>query len=354
MGDRGMKARGDLLEQRPRPRPATRTPEERGLARDQVRLLVSGPDGHQHAIFHELPDFLRPGTLLVVNTSATLPASLPARAYFGTFTLNLSTRYGDRLWLAEPRWDFARPGPLPFRGGETVDVAGISARLVAPYPGLARLWFVAFDGSAELAMANHGEPIRYGYMDPPFPPLPAYQTIFAVRPGSAEMPSAGRPFSQLVIDRLERQGVRLASLELQTGVSSLETADGLGATVYGEPFSVPAETAAAVNGARREGRPVIAVGTTVVRALESAWDGGAVRAAAGFTRLFVHPGRRVRTVDGLITGFHDPEASHLAMLRAIAEEEAISGAYAEAMREGYLWHEFGDSHLILREPGARS
>jgi S-adenosylmethionine:tRNA ribosyltransferase-isomerase len=327
-------------------RSATTPPEARGLRRDEVRLLVSTGDRHEHAVFHELAEFVPAGALLVVNTSATLPASLPASASFGPFVLNLSTRYGERFWLCEPRWSAARPGPLQFTPGEAFEAAGMSARLVAQYPGLPRLWFVAFDGNVEIAMADEGEPIRYGYLAPPFPPLAAYQTIFAERPGSAEMPSAARPFTRRVVEELAWRDIRIASIELHTGVSSLETAAGAG-VLYPEPFAVPAETAAAVNLARRERRPVIAVGTTVVRALESAWDGHALRAASGFTRLFVEPHRGVHTVDGLITGLHDPEATHLAMLHAIAGELRIAAAYEEAVQAGYLWHEFGDSHLIL-------
>jgi S-adenosylmethionine:tRNA ribosyltransferase-isomerase len=342
-----MKARGDSLRDLSVARSATRPPEARGLARDEVRLLVSRPDGHRHAVFHEIADFLPTGSLLVVNTSATLPASLPASGRLGPVTLNLSTRYADRLWLAEPRRDAARPGPLPLTAGETIEVAGMAARLVALYPNLPRLWFVSFDGSVELAMAEEGEPIRYGYLEPPYPALSAYQTIFAEQPGSAEMPSAARPFSQRAIEELAWRDIAIERIELHTGVSSLEIGDTVGATLYPEPFVVPAKTAAAVNAARHERRPVIAVGTTVVRALESAWDGDRLRAANGFTRLFVHPERYIRTVDGLITGLHDPQATHLAMLTAIAGEPMIVSAYAEAIREGYLWHEFGDSHLIL-------
>ena len=200
-------------------------------------------------------------------------------------------------------------------------------------------------------MADEGEPIRYEYIEPPFPLLSAYQTIFALCPGSAEMPSAGRPFASGArrSAKAQRDG---PAIELQTGVSSLEIEDvAAGRTLYPEPFSVPAETAAAVNLARRQGRAVIAVGTTVVRALESAFDGKRVRAARGFTRLFVHAARGIKSVDGLITGFHDPQASHLAMLHAIAGEGPIRAAYPEAAREGYLWHEFGDSHLILCRDG---
>jgi S-adenosylmethionine:tRNA ribosyltransferase-isomerase len=337
------------LVERPIARPATTPPESRGLARDEVRLLVSAGHGHRHAVFRELAEFLPAGALLVVNTSATLPASLRASAGFGPFLLNLSTRYAERLWLCEPRWSATRPGPLPLAAGDTFEVAGMSARFIAPYPRLPRLWFVAFDGNVEIAMADEGEPIRYGYVEPPFPPLSAYQTIFAERPGSAEMPSAARPFSQRLIDELAWRDVAIVPIELHTGVSSLETIDRDEEPVlYPEPFAVPAKTAAAINSARRQGRPVIAVGTTVVRALEAAWKGGQVHATSGFTRLFVEPARGVHAVDGLITGFHEPNATHLAMLHAIAGERLVADAYREAMRAGYLWHEFGDSHLIMR------
>jgi S-adenosylmethionine:tRNA ribosyltransferase-isomerase len=343
-----MKPRDQFLLAGPKVRVATTPPEARGLERDEVRLLVSTGDRHEHAVFRDLAEFLPAGTLLVVNTSATLPASLAASGRLGAFILNLSTRYGEQLWLCEPRWSATRPGPLPLTSGETFEVAGMSARFVSPYPGLARLWFVAFDGNVEIAMADEGEPIRYGYVEPPFPPLSAYQTIFAERPGSAEMPSAARPFSRRVLEELAWGNIAIASIELHTGVSSLETADGGGEPVmYPEPFVVSAETAAAVNSARRDRRPVIAVGTTVVRALESAWDGHEVCAASGVTRLFVEPRRGVRTIDGLITGFHDPNATHLAMLHAIAGERRIADAYDVAIGHGYLWHEFGDSHLIL-------
>ncbi len=335
--------------ERPADRQATAPPEARGLARDEVRLLVSTPAGQEHARFRDLPRFLAPGTVLVVNRSATLPASLPAVGRLGPFLLNLSTSYGNGVWLAEPRWSPAKPGPLPLEAGETIRVAGLLARLAAPYPGLPRLWFVRIEGDVDAAMARSGEPIRYGYLQPPFPALEAYQTLFSDLPGSAEMPSAARPFTTHLIGELRAKGVQLMPIVLHTGVSSLEVEaeEVEDHPLYPEPFAVPQATAEAVNAARAHGRPVIAVGTTVVRALESGWDGERLRPAAGFTRRFVHPGHPVRTVDGLITGLHDPLASHLAILFAVADPETIRGAYAEAVREGYLWHEFGDSHLIL-------
>ena len=343
--------RSDLWFHRPAALQAAAPPEARGLARDEVRLLVSTADGHRHARFRDLARALPRGALLVANRSATLPASLPASADgVGAFVLNLSTRYGGGLWLAEPRWSAGQPGPLPVAAGQPFRAGGVEAVFAAPYPGLPRLWFVRFQGDAERAMRSEGTPVRYGYLQGPPPSLDAYQTLFATEPGSAEMPSAARPFTPRVVAALRGRGVRIAHVTLHTGLSSVEVeAERVeDHPIPPEPFRVPPETAAAVNAARAAGRPVVAVGTTVVRALESAvGPDGQVRAAAGFTRLLVHPGRPVRAVDGLLTGLHDPHASHLAMLHAVAGADLVRTAYDEAVREGYLWHEFGDAHLLL-------
>lgn len=337
-----------LTFERPPALQATEPPEARGLERDEVRLLVSTPIGHTHSTFKQLTDFLEPGDLLVVNDSATLPASLPATGTVGDFTLNLSTNYGGGLWLTEPRWSSDQPGPLPLVTGETINVAGLAVRLITPYLGLQRLWFVQAAGDLYQAMWQVGRPIHYGYVPEAYP-MAAYQTLFAKIPGSAEMPSAGRPFTPRLMRALREHGVKLVGLTLHTGVSSLEveTEEVEEQPLCAEPFYVPVDTAKAINAARKAGRRVIAVGTTVIRALESAWDGKQICLARGFTRVYVHPQRGVHTVDGLITGFHDPFASHLAMLYALAGPALIKTAYAEAVQHGYLWHEFGDSHLIL-------
>ena len=321
---------------------ATEPPELRGTSRDAVRLLVSTPAGHHHSRFSNLANFLEPRDLLVVNRSATLNASLEASGRPGTFVLNLSSDYGGGVWLTEPRWRFDEPGPLPLSAGERFSAAGLAATFLHPYPGLERLWFVRFEGDVLAATLEHGSPIRYGYVDKPFS-LEIYQTVFADRPGSAEMPSAARPFTEQVLRCLEAKGVRRATITLHTGVSSLDATD----TLYPEPFGVPEGTVAAVRETRAAGGRVIAVGTTVVRALEAAFYDGALHAAQGFTRLYLRPGREINVVDGLLTGFHAPEASHLEMLNALAGETLVRAAYAEALRAGYLWHEFGDSHLIL-------
>jgi len=334
----------ELQFERPQELQAVAPPEAQGRARDDVRLLVSTPSGHTHAHFRDLANFLDPGDLIVVNDSATIPASLHAHGEIGNFVLNLSTRFGPRMWLAEPRWSSATPGPLPLESGDRFLACDEKVKLIASYPGAERLWFV--EGDLAHAMAECGEPIRYGYVDRA-QPLTAYQTLFARAPGSAEMPSAARPFTKDVVASLRGKGVDIAAIRLHTGVSSLEieTDDVESHTLPPEPFRVSAEVADKVNNAQR----VIAIGTTVVRALESAWDETEEKVVgrSGMTRLLIHPGRGVHAVDGLLTGFHDPGASHLAMLYAVAGKDLVRDGYEEAIKGQYLWHEFGDSHLLL-------
>jgi S-adenosylmethionine:tRNA ribosyltransferase-isomerase len=328
-------------------------PEARGLQRDEVRLLVAQGDELTHARFLDLPGFLGPGDLLVVNASATLPAALDAVRPSGELVaLHLSTpvppngpapvRAGDVAphWVVELRQDGRRVRDA--RAGEILALpAGGHARLVAPYLSPGRLWVAALAPPAPLSayLQEHGHPIAYAHTSRPWP-LRDYQSIFATEPGSVEMPSAGRPFSPRVMLALSERGVEVARVVLHTGVSSLER----GERPYPERFRVPPEAAAAVNAAKR----VIAVGTTVVRALESvAAPDGSVAAAEGWTRRVVTPEEPPRAVDGLITGWHEPDASHLLMLEAIAGRDAVERSYRAALDHGYLWHEFGDSHLLL-------
>ncbi len=341
--------RDELLFDRPIELFASSPPELRGLARDDVRLMLSTPDGRNtHHEFRELPDFLSPGDLLVVNESMTLPASLPAVSKrFGNIRLNLSTRFSEYLWVAEPRWSPGRPGPMDFEEGDTLSVDESNAKLLVRYPGIPRLWLVKFELPVDMLMMRVGEPIHYGYA--PVYPIKMYQTLFSRFPGSVEMPSAGRPISTSVRDALLGRGIGIAGIVLHTGVSSLEIEDETveEQVMYPEWFRVLVATANAVNAAHAHGNRVIAVGTTVVRALETAWNGNGVRACTGDTSLYVHPGSGVHVVDGLLTGLHDPVTSHLAMLSAIAGIDRVKSAYQEAIERRYLWHEFGDSHLIL-------
>jgi S-adenosylmethionine:tRNA ribosyltransferase-isomerase len=326
---------------------ATEPPEMRGLARDEVRLLVaSRADGRiEHARFRDLPAFLATGDLLVVNTSATLPAALPAtRAGGFAATLHVATAApnmpGDRWWIVELR------DARGVSAGERVDVLGGAAfELVAPYAGGTRLWLARFECDEPLTayLERHGRPIRYSYVSDEWP-LADYQTTFALEPGSAEMPSAGRPFTPELITRLAAGGVLVAPVTLHTGVSSPERDE----PPYPERYAVPEATARLVNAVRGWGGRIVAVGTTAVRALESAADpGGSVSASEGWTRLVVTPERGLWTVDALITGWHEPQASHLRLLEAAAGGDLLRRSYDEALAAGYLWHEFGDSHLIV-------
>jgi len=337
----------DLTFDRPEGLFARAPPEVRGRSRDDVRLLVTLPDGQHHARFRDLPEFLRAGDLLVVNESAAIPGSLPAEGGLGTILLNLSTRFRSDLWIAEPRWSPGKPGPLPIEPGEEFRIGAARVRLLSEYPGIPRLWFALGDRPFESLVAEVGQPIHYGYTDAW--PMDTYRTEFSRVPGSAEMPSAARPITPRIRRALEEAGVRIAPILLHTGVSSLEIESETveAQAVYPEPFSVSPDTALAVNRTHAAGGRVVAVGTTVVRALESAWTPEGARPRTGFTRVFVSPDRGVHAVDGLLTGFHDPATSHLAMLTAFLGIDGVRHAYAEAVRHGYLWHEFGDSHLVL-------
>ncbi len=333
-------------------REAATPPERRGLTRDGVRLLVSSRDGVAHRRFRDLPAHLSPGDLLVVNTSATVPAGLEARRADGRATVvHVSAELPDGSWVIELRRP-DRTGPqLDGTAGERVEVRGrLRLRLAAPYPEPAdasRLWRAVPDNPVALLdyLARFGRPIRYAHHAGRFR-LDEHQTVYADRPGSAEMASAGRPFTAELLVRLMTRGVTVAPVVLHAGVSSQEA----GEPPLAERFEVPSDTARLVNSARCAGRRVIAVGTTVVRSLESATDAdGFTAAAAGWTDLVLGPDRPARVVTGLISGLHAPEASHLLLLEAVVGPEQVAAAYRAALSRDYLWHEFGDSTLMLTD-----
>jgi S-adenosylmethionine:tRNA ribosyltransferase-isomerase len=316
-------------------------PEARGLARDGVRLLVSHltDDRIEHRVFRDLPDLLRPGDLLVANDSATLPAAVTARRADGSSVdLHFSTRLTDGLWVVEPRKVTAQSDECFALAG------GASVRVLVPYRDSQRLWVARVNVDVPRYLARFGRPIAYPYVTQRWP-LEMYQTVYAETPGSAEMPSAGRAFTPDVLERLAHRGVQFETLTLHTGVASLEGHE----RPYAEEYWIPRHTALAVESARAEGRRIIAVGTTVVRALESAADegDGEVITTHGWTDLVITPERGVRVVDSLLTGLHEPRASHMAMLETIAGRRHLQVAYAAALEGRYLWHEFGDLHLIL-------
>lgn len=328
--------------------------EWRGLARDDVRLLIARPDGIIHARFRELGAHLRRGDLLVVNDSATEPRELdavvPGTAADRPVVAHLAQPVDAAAWVVELRTapDAGRP-ILDAAPGTEVIAGPVHLRLLAPYPATSsptgrgnRLWRAEVRGDIRAELARVGRPIAYGYLDRRFP-LTAYQTVFGVRPGSAEMPSAARPFSHPLVTGLIARGIQLAPITLHTGVSSQES----GEAPLPEWFQVTETTARLVRATQQAGGRVIAVGTTVTRALESAVEGGVPVAARGWTDRVITPGRPPQVVDGLITGWHDPHASHLLLVEAVAGRALTQAAYDAAVAEGYLWHEFGDVALLL-------
>jgi S-adenosylmethionine:tRNA ribosyltransferase-isomerase len=329
---------------------ASSPPEERGLARDEVRLMAVPPGRITHHRFRELPELLAPGDIVVVNTSATLPARVEARRADGALVpLHVSTELDDGDWVVELR----RPGndgpDLGAEPGAELELPGrVRLRLLEGHPDPARpsrLWRARPSPHVTIAayLPAHGRPISYRYLAGDFP-LADRQNVWATEPGSAEMASAGRPFSAELVVRLVARGVVVAPLILHTGVSSPE----LHEPPYPERFAVPEATARLVESTRAAGGRVVAVGTTVTRALETAaGDDGVVRPAGGWTSLVLGADRPVRVVTGLVTGLHAPEASHLQLLEAVAGPDLVARAYEAAVAERYLWHEFGDSMVFL-------
>lgn len=334
-------------------------PEARGRSRDDVRLMVSYQHNDQieHTAFRNIIDYLNAGDVLVINTSGTLKAAIDGHRIDGTpLKLHVSTRLPNDLWVIELR--LPKDGSTqPFfdaEVGETLHLADdASVRLLIPHNAhqrteashAVRLWIAAFDLPMPMSayLEIHGVPIRYQYVTRQWP-ASYYQTVYVTEMGSAEMPSAGRAFTTDIITQLVAKGVQIAPLLLHTGVASPERHEA----PYEEYYRVSVQTAEMVNAARRNGGCVIAVGTTVVRALETLTrPDGYTRAGEGWTHLMITPERGVYGVDGMLTGFHEPKATHLAMLAALASCTHLQKAYAAALDQRYLWHEFGDLHLIV-------
>ena len=338
--------------QRPKGSDATEPPEHRGLTRDGVRLLVAAPDRLEHRRFRDLPSVLAPGDLLVVNTSATVPAALTG-VVGGTVTpVHVAARLDAQTWVLEVR----RPG----NDGPQLDLApgtrvalpgGATATLLGAFPAAApagvRLWVAEITGVPDSLpyLRRHGRAIAYGYLRSTFP-LADRQSVFARHPGSAEMPSAGRPFTERLVVDLVTHGVAVAPVVLHCGVSSPELSE----PPAPERYTVPPSTARLVNAVSSAGGRVVAVGTTVVRALETcASPDGTVTPGGGWTDLVLGPERPARVVTGLVTGLHEPQASHLLLLEAVAGRALVDEAYAAVTAGGprYLWHEFGDAMVLL-------
>jgi S-adenosylmethionine:tRNA ribosyltransferase-isomerase len=363
-------------------------PEKRGLSRDGLRLLAADrrTGNVTHARFDRIADFLHPGDCLVFNASRTLPAVLPAMAApaawgergpesgaipagaperaadgipAGTrLQIRLARRWGDGLWSVlildanEEPWigDF-RGTRLAFSTGAPGGSGGLTGEVLERDPCVERLWKIRFSLRGQdlmQSLSRLGSPVRYWYAAGPWG-LDDYQTVYAREPGSVEMPSAGRAFTWKLLMDLRRKGVGTAFLVLHAGLSSyMDEEYDARKPASVESFRLEEAAARAVNQAKSAGGRIIAVGTTVVRALESIADhAGRVRAAEGETALRIFPGYRLKSVDGLLTGFHEPAASHLDLLTAFMPPDRLKSVYDAALRGKYLWHEFGDANLIL-------
>jgi len=339
----------DLPQQLACPQPT----EERHIERDEVRLLVTNGAGDiEHTTFNHLTTFLQKGDVLVVNTSATIPAALPVSLPGDKQgRLHISTKLNNREWLAEireitgnktKRWHQGEKGmifQLPL--GSSV----ILKNKFYKNDQWLHLWVTEFNIHEPMQkyLSANARPIQYEKLDRQYP-LSYYQTFFSFHPGSSEMPSAGRGFTAGLIERLLKKGASLAPVVLHTGVSSLEENE----TPYPEYMEVDPVTASIINTAKNQGGRIIAVGTTAIRAIETAVNKeGMVVPYHGNTELFIDESYTMKVIDGLLTGFHEPRASHLNILQSVGGFDHVDKAYKEAIKAGYYWHQFGDLHLIL-------
>lgn len=306
-----------------------------------------------------LPELLRAGDLLVVNDAATLPGSLQGRTEEGApIELRLLAREEQGTWTAvlfgAGDWRMRtedRPAPPVLPAGSRLVLGSLTARVMEVLPPSPRLLRVAFDAEGAALWAGlyrSGRPVQYSYLSGPLA-LWHIQTAYAARPWAAEAPSAGLPLTWTVLLELRRRGVRFASLTHAAGLSSIgDTAlDAL--LPRPERFDIPTSTVEAIHATHKEGGRVVAVGTTVVRALEgrALQSGGTLTPGEGVTDLLMGPGFVPRVVNGLLTGVHDPTTSHYMLLQAFAPLPLLREAAQIAEKLGYLGHEFGDSCLIL-------
>src|SRR6266700_8385560 len=317
-------------------------PEARGLERDEVRLMVSYISTNQvvHTRFRQIGDFLEPGDVLVINTSGTLNAALPATSSDGThLELHLSTHLPTNRWVVEMRayQDNREKTTKPFytiHPGESFELpAGASVTFHTPYaPGhvASRLWVATLNLPYPVHdyLDQHGFPIRYSYVKEGWP-LSYYQTVYATEKGSAEMPSAGRAFTPELLTRLIARSVQIVPLLLHTGVASTEHDE----PPYEEYYRVPEPTARIINAAHQAHQRVIAVGTTVVRALETVTDtSGRMHSVEGWTDILITPQRGIHSINGLLTGLHEPLSTHLAMLETLTGRTHLEITYREALK----------------------
>jgi S-adenosylmethionine:tRNA ribosyltransferase-isomerase len=323
-------------------------PERRGLRRDQVRMMVldraSGTVKHDY--FYQLYDYLKPGDIVVLNNSRTIPGVIKGdwerngKLLKEMTEIRLARKKNSSTWEALILAEGVKAGD-EFKFSKTLQARVIGKVFKSP---LVIIHFTLSSLDLMEAIYSIGEPVRYEYIDHPWS-LDYYQTVFASQPGSIEMPSAGRAFSWELLFKLQEKGVKLAYLQLHTGLSYLLDDEYRHSPEdHHEEYFIPSESMNLLMETKASGGKVIAVGTTVVRALETAAANSCLN---GWTNLYVTSEHQLQLVDGIITGFHEPKASHLDMLTAFVSERKLFSAYEEAIEKEYFWHEFGDMNLII-------
>ena len=330
--------------------PPDRIAQEPLPERDASRLLLLDrrTGGIAHHRFRELPDLLRPDDVLVVNDSKVIPARLHGRKTTGGQAEVLLVRpLAEGEWLA-----MTRPG-LPPGGRVVVARDGlrltIEALAVAD-DGLRTVRLETDSGEVAAALAELGELPTPPYIHRRLADPGRYQTIYAAPEGSIAAPTAGLHFTPRVLAALEARGIAVERLTLHVGLGTFlpvrtEAVDDH--RMHSEWYTLPPETAARLNVARKAGRRVIAIGTTTCRALESAAQTGTIQPGSRETALFIRPGYHFQAVDGLLTNFHLPRSTLLMLVSALAGREHVLAAYAEAVEAGYRFYSFGDAMLIL-------
>lgn len=324
-------------------------PERRGVRRDRVKMLVlDRQNGHvEHT--NNLEDYLKAGDVLILNNSRTIPAQLSGTYLEGDNEKEVIVRLAHRL--SEDKWQALLIGRPKWNKGDKITFTPhLSAVVEESYSEkpLVTIKFSICCNALFDQFYSIGQPIRYEYIETPWD-LDYYQTVFASVPGSVEMPSAGRAFSWEMILKLKKLGIQIGFIQLHTGLSYFESDKWSHHPEENtEEFIIPKETAKLIEKAKENGGKVIAVGTTVVRALEAMYLlNNKIEGLHQWTNLYIDSSYPLKVVDGLITGMHEPEASHLDMLSAFIEPDMLNKAYENAIAKHYLWHEFGDMNLII-------
>ncbi|WP_064092026.1 S-adenosylmethionine:tRNA ribosyltransferase-isomerase [Rossellomorea aquimaris] len=319
--------------------------ETQGKSRDDVKLMVlkRSTGESEHTEFKQLSDFLNKGDVLVLNNSRTIPASLTGTQGNRKVTIRLSRKVTENSWDALLIGDIYKAlEPIEFSGGVKAKIIGKGSE-----QPLVRLEFNVNGTGFYDFLYREGEPIRYEYIKTPWP-LNCYQTVYGSVPGSVEMASAGRAFTWKLMHTLKEKGIKMVFLQLHTGLSYYGDDRWPTPKNHPEEYHVPKEAVQEIIQAKKNGKRVIAIGTTVVRALETvSAQYGELRPTRGVTNLYISKETPLKIVDGLVTGLHEPEASHLDLLSAFIAEEKLFHAYQGALLKNYKWHEFGDMNLIV-------